>query len=52
VTVHLKVPGAMRTDQAHNIATRVEEIIKKEFEGDVTIHVELQKHGQGQNEND
>jgi len=40
VTAHLKVPGAMRVDQAHEIATRVEELMTKEFEGDVTIHVE------------
>ncbi|NMC65835.1 MAG: cation transporter [Acidobacteria bacterium] len=46
VTAHLKVPGAMRVDQAHEIATRVEELMTKEFEGDVTIHVEPEKHGQ------
>ena len=46
VTAHLKVPGNMRVDEAHELATRVEELMKKEFEGDVTIHVEPEKHGQ------
>ncbi|HQO75466.1 MAG TPA: cation diffusion facilitator family transporter [Candidatus Saccharicenans sp.] len=45
VTAHLKVPGNMRVDEAHELATRVEELMKKEFEGDVTIHVEPEKHG-------
>ncbi|MDY0232067.1 MAG: cation diffusion facilitator family transporter [Candidatus Saccharicenans sp.] len=49
VTAHLKVPGQMRVDQAHDIATRIEELMKKEFEGDVTIHVEPEKHGQDGN---
>ncbi|MBC7360771.1 MAG: cation transporter [Candidatus Aminicenantes bacterium] len=44
VTAHLKVPGKMSVDEAHNIATRVEELMKKEFNGDVTIHVEPEKH--------
>ncbi|HRD03021.1 MAG TPA: cation diffusion facilitator family transporter [Candidatus Saccharicenans sp.] len=46
VTAHLKVPGDMRVDKAHEIATKVEELMKKEFEGDVTIHVEPERHGQ------
>ncbi|MDD8020961.1 MAG: cation diffusion facilitator family transporter [Acidobacteriota bacterium] len=50
VTAHLKVPGAMRVDQAHAMATKVEEMMKKEFEGDVTIHVEPEKHGQDGND--
>jgi cation diffusion facilitator family transporter len=49
VTAHLKVPGQMRVDQAHDIATRIEELLKREFVGDVTIHVEPEKHGQNGN---
>jgi cation diffusion facilitator family transporter len=46
VTAHLKVPGNMSVEQAHTIASRVEELMKKEFNGDVTIHVEPERHGQ------
>ncbi|MGB9764538.1 MAG: cation diffusion facilitator family transporter [Candidatus Saccharicenans sp.] len=46
VTAHLKVPGNMPVDRAHVIATRVEELMKNEFNGDVTIHVEPEKHGE------
>lgn len=44
VTAHLKVPGNMSVEEAHEIASRVEELVKKEFNGDVTIHVEPEKH--------
>lgn len=40
VTAHLKVPGTMSVEAAHDIASRVEEIVKKEFNGDATVHVE------------
>lgn len=44
VTAHLKVPGSMSVEEAHEIASRVEELVRKEFNGDVTIHVEPEKH--------
>lgn len=40
VTAHLKVPGSMSVDDAHEIATKIELIFRKEFNGDATIHVE------------
>ncbi len=46
ITAHLTVPGTMPVDEAHEIATRVEEIVRKEFGGDATIHVEPRRHGQ------
>jgi cation diffusion facilitator family transporter len=46
VTAHLKVPGDMSVEKAHQIASRVEELVKKEFNGDVTIHVEPERHGE------
>ncbi|MBC7365030.1 MAG: cation transporter [Candidatus Aminicenantes bacterium] len=46
VTAHLKVPGDMSVEEAHQIASRVEELVKKEFSGDVTIHVEPERHGE------
>ncbi|MGB9836656.1 MAG: cation diffusion facilitator family transporter [Candidatus Saccharicenans sp.] len=44
VTAHLKVPGEMSVQEAHEIANRVEQLVKKEFNGDVTIHVEPERH--------
>lgn len=43
VTAHVVVPGSMTVDEAHDIASRVEQIVRKEFNGDVTIHVEPEK---------
>jgi len=43
VTAHLIVPGDMSVDRAHDIASRVEEIVRDEFNGDATIHVEPKK---------
>lgn len=40
VTAHIRVPGRMSVDKAHDIASRVEKIVKKEFNGEATIHVE------------
>ncbi|HAR37062.1 MAG TPA: cation transporter [Acidobacteria bacterium] len=43
VTAHLTVPGTMSVDEAHSIASRIEEIVKQEFNGDATVHVEPAK---------
>lgn len=43
VTAHLTVPGTMSVDEAHNIASRIEEIVEQEFNGDATVHVEPEK---------
>ncbi len=43
VTAHLTVPGTMTVDEAHDIASRIEEIVKQEFNGDATVHVEPEK---------
>lgn len=43
VTAHLTVPGSMSVDEAHNIASRIEEIVEQEFNGDATVHVEPEK---------
>lgn len=43
VTAHLTVPGSMTVDEAHDIASRIEEIVKQEFNGDATVHVEPEK---------
>ncbi|MGQ9801806.1 MAG: cation diffusion facilitator family transporter [Candidatus Saccharicenans sp.] len=43
VTAHLTVPGTMSVDEAHTIASRIEEIVKQEFNGDATVHVEPEK---------
>mgnify|MGYP000639841812 CR=1 FL=1 len=43
VTAHLTVPGTMSVDEAHSIASRIEEIVKQEFNGDATVHVEPEK---------
>ncbi len=40
VTAHIKVPGNMSVNEAHEIASRIEEIVRKEFNGDATVHVE------------
>lgn len=45
VTAHLTVPGTMSVDEAHNIASRIEEIVEQEFNGDATVHVEPEKSG-------
>ncbi|MCX8161167.1 MAG: cation diffusion facilitator family transporter [Candidatus Saccharicenans sp.] len=43
VTAHLTVPGTMSVDEAHSIASRIEEIVEQEFNGDATVHVEPEK---------
>lgn len=43
VTAHLTVPGTMSVDEAHTIASRIEEIVEQEFNGDATVHVEPEK---------
>ncbi len=43
VTAHLTVPGTMSVDEAHHIASRIEEIVEQEFNGDATVHVEPEK---------
>ncbi|MDH7493110.1 MAG: cation diffusion facilitator family transporter [Candidatus Saccharicenans sp.] len=43
VTAHLTVPGTMSVDEAHGIASRIEEIVEREFKGDATVHVEPEK---------
>lgn len=46
VTAHLMVPGNMSVHEAHDIASRVEQILEKEFHGDATVHVEPEKSKQ------
>jgi len=40
VTVHLRLPSDMDVNKAHEIATKVENIVKKEIKAEVTIHIE------------
>ena len=41
VELHLVVPGAMSVEEAHGIATRIEEAVRRELPGAwVTVHVE------------
>lgn len=49
VTAHLFVPGTMSVDEAHSIASRIEEIVEQEFNGDATVHVEPKKSEENQN---
>lgn len=44
LTMHVRVPGAMTVQAAHEYASRVEEKIRNEFGFEVTVHIEPEKH--------
>lgn len=49
VTAHLTVPSTMSVDEAHSIASRIEEIVRQEFNGDATVHIEPEKSEKSEN---
>jgi len=40
ITAHLRLPADMNVDDAHEIATKIEKALKKEFNAETTIHIE------------
>ncbi len=40
ITAHIKVPRKMSVEEAHAIATEAEDLLKKNFKAEITIHIE------------
>ncbi|MBM3284672.1 MAG: cation transporter, partial [Candidatus Aminicenantes bacterium] len=52
VTAHIKLPGGMTLDDAHAVATKVEEDLKKRLNLETTIHIEPDAVRPGDDEED